>query len=175
LVIARARAVAVVAAGSFVLFGAGLITAGAAERFATVERDAGIRLHLFGTAFGVFRDHPWLGVGHGLYRKVVAPTYDGKGALLDAHNMVLQVLAETGLVGFTGWAFAVGASFYLVLRRVHKDRDSSDERALLDRVALFGLTAYLVLGLTHVPTHHAPVAMLFWVLLGIAAPVKKPA
>jgi putative inorganic carbon (hco3(-)) transporter len=138
-------------------------------RLQTIERDLDIRFNLFKTAYGVFREHPWLGVGHGMYRKVIAPTFDGKGVLLDAHNAVLQVLAETGIVGFLGWSVAVGAALFLLVRRVVATRERRDASVLLDRFALFVLLAYLTLGLTHVATHHAPVAMLFWSALGIAS------
>lgn len=43
-------------------------------------------------------DHPWAGIGPGNY-PVMAPVY-ARGQLLDAHNLFLGLLAETGVPGF---------------------------------------------------------------------------
>lgn len=165
----RRRGVAVL--GTIVAAGLATIAAvgsEGAERLATLERDISIRRHLFATAAGVFRDHPLIGVGHGMYRKIAAPVFDGQGVLLDAHNLALHVLVETGLVGFLALAAAIGGCLLRVAQAVARDRALGTAAAVRNRFALFGLLAILILGLTHVPTHHAPVALLFWTLAGIA-------
>ena len=77
--------------------------------FATVER-----LAHWQAAREMWRDHPWLGVGFGNYA-VIYPAY-AVGRWLDplghAHNYLLNLGAETGLIGITSylifWFFAFG-------------------------------------------------------------------
>jgi putative inorganic carbon (hco3(-)) transporter len=85
--------------------------------FATIER-----LAHWQAAREMWRDHPWLGVGFGNYAAIY-PAY-AVGRWLDplghAHNYLLNIGAEAGLVGLTAylifWIFAFGVS-YLALRR----------------------------------------------------------
>lgn len=179
LVLGRWRgALAVAVAGAAALAAVLAFKSGFANHLRGSWADADIRVHLFRTALALFRSHPLLGVGHGLYRPMAAPIWDGQGALMDAHNFALQVLAETGVVGFTGFALAAGGSLLIVLRAVRRSArspSSAGAHDLLDRFALFGLIFFTVLGVTHVPTHHAPVALAFWCLVGIARGARRPA
>ena len=87
--------------------------------FATVERLAHWR-----AAQEMWRDNPWLGVGFGNYA-VVYPAY-AVGRWLDplghAHNYLLNIGAEAGLVGITTylifWIFTFGVLWQTV-RRSH--------------------------------------------------------
>lgn len=87
--------------------------------FATIER-----LAHWQAAREMWRDHPWLGVGFGNYAAIY-PAY-AVGRWLDplghAHNYLLNIGAETGLVGISAylifwiWVFRV---LWVVLRRSH--------------------------------------------------------
>jgi O-antigen ligase len=144
----------------------------AKERLEMIGPDLVVRQRILSTALGIVREHPALGVGHGMYR-IVAQTANAHGDvsrehLIDAHNLFLQVLAETGLVGFIGFMTALACAVANAVRRVRRDRAETGPRAVMDRLAIFGITAVLVLGLVHFPLHHAPVALVFWTLLGVA-------
>jgi O-antigen ligase len=59
------------------------------------------RLALWGTAGILFLNHPILGVGFGNYRSLYNDYLPGVTPdQLDAHNLYLQFLSETGMVGF---------------------------------------------------------------------------
>lgn len=59
------------------------------------------RLALWGAAVGMFVGHPVLGVGFGNYRSLYNDYLGSNGPdQLDAHNLYLQFLADTGVVGF---------------------------------------------------------------------------
>jgi O-antigen ligase len=59
------------------------------------------RLALWGTAGALFLSHPVLGVGFGNFRSMYNDYLPGVTAdQLDAHNLYLQLLSETGVVGF---------------------------------------------------------------------------
>lgn len=59
------------------------------------------RLALWGAAGVMFVGHPVLGVGYGNYRSLYGDYLPGaRPDELDAHNLYLQLLSETGMVGF---------------------------------------------------------------------------
>lgn len=168
----RPRSVAgVIVAAAALILGIGVSETGR-ERLLDTLPDIGVRMRLYRGAFAMFRDHPLLGVGHGVYPKL-SPRYVEQGwgpHFIDAHNLFLHALAETGVVGFAGLATALAVAFVALARRVRSAEGAEvDARVLLDRVALFTLAALTALGLVHYPLHHATVALLFWAAVGVAA------
>jgi hypothetical protein len=147
------------------------------ERIAHLLPDLALRRAMFEAGLRIFADHPLLGVGHGVYRTVSAayldPSFDGV-LRTSPHNLALQVLAETGAIGFLGFAVGVLACLGAAAARVRAGREDGGAEAVLDRVSFFGLLALTLLGLTHFTLHHAPVALLFWCLGGVAA-ARTPA
>lgn len=72
--------------------------------------EAASRIFIWAAAVALFAAHPVLGVGYGNYRFMYADYAFVSGAIegrADAHNIYLQLLAETGVVGF--------ASFFVLL------------------------------------------------------------
>ncbi|MBI4671929.1 MAG: O-antigen ligase family protein [Chloroflexi bacterium] len=89
------------------------------ENFALVER----RAH-WQAALGMFEDAPWLGVGFGnyaaAYPKYALPKWDDP--LGHAHNYYLNVLAETGILGFGAFVILWGAIFWNAWRGLRAAR-----------------------------------------------------
>ncbi len=77
------------------------------QRFSGEDASGGIRLYLWHEAWLIFRQSPWLGAGLGqfawqhfllgpaLHRTAITGLYD------NAHNLVFQLAAETGIAGLT--------------------------------------------------------------------------
>lgn len=59
------------------------------------------RFKLYGIAWGMFVENPIFGIGWREYADQVSVLYYGDGYFRDAHNVFLQLLAETGIFGFT--------------------------------------------------------------------------
>lgn len=100
------------------------------------------RLAHWQAAVGMMNDYPWLGVGFGAY-EAAYPRYalmNWPMALGHAHNYYLNLLAETGVVGFSAYVIAWLAIFGLTLR-------------VLDRQQ--GLNRWLALGILGAFTHLA--------------------
>jgi O-antigen ligase len=77
--------------------------------YAVVERMAHWQ-----TAWGMFNDRPWLGVGIGNYEPVY-PAYSLQGwtePLGHAHNYYLNIAAEAGLIGLAAYLVLWGAAFW---------------------------------------------------------------
>lgn len=155
-------------AGAAVVWGQGALDL-ARERLAGISTDTSERRLIFGAGWEMFLDHPLAGVGHGVYRQA-ASGYLPAGASgvwkTSPHNVLLQVLAETGLVGALGFFGAVVGALSTLIGRVRTG--SAGPGAVLDRFATFGILAVLAIGAVHAPLHHAPVALVFWTLVGVA-------
>ena len=82
------------------------------------------RLALWGTAGTMFRQHPVLGVGYGNYRSLYNDYLPGVTPnQLDAHNLYLQFLAETGIIGFVVF-FTMVTMFARGALKLAKNTDS---------------------------------------------------
>ncbi len=79
--------------------------------FADAERNRG-RIYIYKAAWAIFRDHPWFGVGLGTFwlnwEAYRSPDLAGMPGVSHAHNLVLHLLAETGLVGTTLFVTLLG-------------------------------------------------------------------
>lgn len=119
------------------------------------------RLPAFAVAYGMFRDHPLLGVGPGAYKYLYMPyrihlrdiypeaVMRGAGVnFAEAHNDHLQLLAETGLPGY---ALFVAACVVIALR-ARRANESEDERAhFAARLAVPFVITVAVLALAFFP------------------------
>ena len=73
------------------------------------------RLHFWSVAIKIFLDHPILGAGLDAFGVAFTKhdTWHGIFRVEQAHNEYLQILAETGIVGFT----CIGAFIYLLFKK----------------------------------------------------------
>jgi O-antigen ligase len=155
-----------VAAGASVLAALPLLaTEEGRARMSSLAEDLALRRAMMETGLRIWSEHPLLGVGHGVYRNV-ASALEGTGLtgvhLMNPHNLWLQLLAETGLIGFAGMNVAIVGCFVSVVRRLRADRDR-----VMDRTALLGLSAILFVGLVHFSLHHPSVGLLFFTFAGV--------
>jgi|SRR5580692_5564874 O-antigen ligase len=132
-----------------------------------IESDASTRLFLWVSAWNLFTQSPVMGVGWGNFTDVYGLDFasfePGKVA---AHNIYLQLLSETGLVGF-------GAFLYLAIqswRQARRQLSSSVD--FLEIAVAFGvlgaLLSVLVHGCVDFLFHvNAQFGTLFWTLLAL--------
>ncbi len=131
---------------------------------------------IFATAWAMWQDHPALGVGANNYRVACpAPRYDAHGpeprrCQLHPHNLYLELLAETGLVGtllFLGliaaWLTAFARGFTGPARR-----DPAAVGALVQPL----LFLWPLIGTQSVFTNWA--GTLFWLAIGLALATLSP-
>jgi len=134
------------------------------------EASAG-RVRIWGTAARMIAAHPVNGVGVRAFRYAY-PQYAGKNdwfvnhdhgneeGALHAHQIVLEVLSETGAIGLVFWL--VGAGF--ALRAWRRASARARERAFAPALALAAMTFPLN---THLAFYSAWWGMLFWWLLAL--------
>ena len=125
------------------------------------------------SAVEMFRDHPWNGVGLGAF-SAHYQEYASRWGMDDrpirrAHNLYLEVAAETGIPGVLGFLVLVTSVFSVVvrtLRALHGDGDLDGAHrvaAVAMALAAFFATSLFL---------HLSFQSMFWVLLaiGFAAP-----
>ena len=101
----------------------------------------------------MIKDHPLTGIGLGTYDDVAYSQYRSVGEReffrngWHAHNVVLHVLAETGIIGFAAWCYFWFAIVRFLLRH-WTERDESDRLHSVTGVCL--VLAFFVLSLTEV-------------------------
>lgn len=96
------------------------------ERFQTVGEDAQTltRFTMWEYAINLFSDNKFLGIGWGGYRYQFS-TLDMFEGAANAHNIYLQLLAETGIVGFIVFIIFAGINLYYgitMLIKINKNR-----------------------------------------------------
>lgn len=123
------------------------------------------------SAWRVFCDHPVLGVGPGHFAAYYSNDYGNRLGLVEqtqfyrAHNLYLETLAETGLVGFVCFL----AILFVTMRGLWKERSrlrySHPELALAATAFFVSLTAYA----TSAVFAHLSYQRYFWLLLALAS------
>ncbi len=124
---------------------------------------------------GTFR--PMIGIGTGSYsfahRTLIAPD-DPLAAADDrtaAHNLVLHLFAERGVVGTAFFVLLLGGAFGILIRRIREP----DGTLRVEQLALLGgLTALLVDGIFQYTFYIRLTEILFWIFIAfvISMPVR---
>ena len=121
-------------------------------------------------AYNMFKDHPVLGVGLGQYKDNYQKKYILKKArerrLTHAHNNIMQMLAENGLVGCVGFLTLV---FYIFGSNV---RDFIKKRCPYSLIIVSSTFALFVQGLTEYNFGNSAVMKSYWLLLGCMLVLK---
>ena len=119
----------------------------------------GLRYSLWEAGLAMWRDNPLAGVGIGQFPYRLKD-YDIR-RFLGAHNMYIQVLAETGLIGATLFMGMLGTSFVALWRATR----CANKR--LSALAKAWLTAFIVL-LVGGLTKHDQADKLLWICIGVS-------
>lgn len=140
--------------------------------FAQVSRNSTVsgRLELWGHSLSLFREHPLVGVGIGNFEPAVRSNYQlrhisREANFVHAHNHLLTVLAELGLVGLFGYSWLWLALGALWLRKWRQAERPTSHWLLLG----FGgaLVAHFVYGFLDTIALGTKPGVVFWYLLAL--------
>jgi O-antigen ligase len=138
-----------------------------AERLSAVDEFTSTsRLMVFGAAVNLFLSKPIIGVGYGNFRELYATIIPISGGVIDSHNLYLQLLSETGILGFVTFMALISGMVRLALRQLR------DSIVPVDQIVGFGALAAIFSVLTHgfvdFLFHTSPqFGALFWLVLGL--------
>lgn len=121
-------------------------------------------------SLNMFKDHPILGVGLGQYKenyltKYILPKSHGKKAT-HAHNNIIQMLAENGIVGCIGFLTLM---VYIFVINVH---DFIKKRCSYSLIMASSTFALFVQGLTEYNFGNSAVMKSYWLFLGCMLVMK---
>jgi O-antigen ligase/polysaccharide polymerase Wzy-like membrane protein len=125
------------------------------------------RLAIWGGAFTVFARSPMVGAGLGNLRPLMGGLLGlPEGWMGDAHNLYLELLAESGLLGFMAFAVLIVCALRAARRCVRQSRDGFTW--LIGIAAFAAVCGVLVHGTVDYLFHTTPqVAALFFLVLAI--------
>lgn len=135
---------------------------GEIDDFTTVSR-----LAIWGGAFTVFARSPVLGTGFGNLRALMGGLLNlPDGWTGDAHNLYLELLAETGLIGFVVFALLIILALRTALRQLRRTQNNFNK---MIAVAVFAaICGVLVHGTVDYLFHTTPqVTALFFLVLAL--------
>jgi tetratricopeptide (TPR) repeat protein len=115
------------------------------------------RIVWYRTAIAMFAAHPLTGAGWGNFASLYQMYRPGSGlSTMYAHNIVLQILAESGVAGLT----VFGMLIYAFFRRVRAQKDG------LALPVAAAVTSFLAVNLADYSFYIPGVMMLFWFCVG---------
>ena len=125
------------------------------------------RLAIWGGAFTVFARSPVVGAGFGNLRPLMGGLLGlPEGWMGDAHNLYLELLAESGLLGFMAFALLIVCALHAAKKCVRQSQ--GDFERLIDIAVFAAVCGVLVHGTVDYLFHTTPqVAALFFLVLGI--------
>lgn len=133
------------------------------QRLGTFDVSADSRAVIWQGAWTIFREHPLLGAGPGSFRLefpgVRSPDYHltaVSNLTLYAHNVVLDLLAETGIAGLLAWLAFVVAAFLVAWRAFRRAASHPMRLAVLGYLLGVGM---LLLGGLLTPMIRWPVGL----------------
>jgi O-antigen ligase len=129
------------------------------------------RMEVMGGAIKLGAEHPILGIGYGRGRLKEALRGAFRGTAIEnspiwhAHNVYVELFAETGVLGLGAFLWLLGCTGYLILRRAYSERHAS-------RMILLGLAgswiAAAITGFGDVPFYHHETRIFFFTILALA-------
>ncbi len=125
------------------------------------------RLELWSVTIKMLRQHPIFGAGLSGFAQRIAPFWNANHSerFIDPHNIALNVWVETGILGFTAFAWLLMVGFWLTWRGWHH---SGIEWRPIELGILLALIAIVVHGLVDVPYFKNDLSLQFWTLLALA-------
>lgn len=158
------------------LFGMSFLPATILNRILSIfnfkDSSTSYRMKLWKITREVIQDHPLAGVGLGHKSfKTIFETYIRSMPIFHAHNTYLEMLAETGVVGFLTFIYCIIITFVNILKSAIK---SEDKFIFLTGAAIIASGAgILIQGIFEHVIYINKIIILLWVFYAISAILKN--
>jgi O-antigen ligase len=135
------------------------------------DQSAAMRLLFWGVAVTLFLRSPVVGVGYGNFRDLYSLPGIASG-VFDVHNLYLQLLSETGIIGLVSFCSLI----VLVVRRClcNLRGEGHDLRTIVNFAAMGAVVALLLHGFVDFLFIVSPqFTALFWLILGLVVAADR--
>ena len=85
------------------------------------------RTNLYKLAIDHFLSHPIMGIGWGKYRESTQGYLNSTVLTYETHNVYLQLLSETGIIGISSFLWAVFSTLFRTIKKYKKSLKSNDK------------------------------------------------
>ncbi len=139
---------------------------------ASLRDDSGsVRQIIWKETAAMLADHPVFGAGLDSYRERILPYHETKyiEIFMYPHNIILNFWSETGLIGLVGFFWIVIMFFVTTVRLLKKKNAAVWPTGAL----IAAMVALLVHGLVDVPYFKNDLAILFWIIIGLAEVLRR--
>ncbi|KMO87013.1 polymerase [Megasphaera cerevisiae DSM 20462] len=151
---------------------------GVADRLLSIFSHSGadtsvsMRLDMWTAAVSMIADHPFLGIGWGAF-KYVYPVYNeliqqAGITIFHAHNMFLNIFAETGILGFFFFMWFFFGNAWHALRFLRYVKESAFDRSVAMSMAA-AVVSITISGMSDYDLFSTQISLTFWLLCGIFA------
>jgi O-antigen ligase len=121
------------------------------------------RISWYHAAFDMFAAHPLTGAGWGNFGRLLQTFRPAPGLnTLYAHNILLQIIAETGIAGLVIFILLLAAFF----RAAHGANAAGDGRVTIARPVIVAVIAFLAVNMVDYSFYIPGVMFLFWLCIG---------
>lgn len=129
------------------------------------------RLNVWASVQDMIRDRPILGIGPGnVAFNSVYPRYQRAGyTALSAYSVFLEIMVETGLVGFTCFLWLLLVTINLGWTRLQQLRRNADANGFWLMAAIASMVGMLSHGLVDTVWYRPQVSTLWWLMLALVA------
>jgi putative inorganic carbon (HCO3(-)) transporter len=129
------------------------------------------RINVWEGVKSMIRDRPWLGIGPGnsAFNQIYPLYMRPKFSALSAYSIYLEIMVETGLVGFSAMLWLLLVVFNQGLKAIQSLRRSHDLHGFWMMAALAAIVGLLAHGLVDTVWYRPPVSTLWWFLVAMIA------
>lgn len=129
------------------------------------------RLNVWAAVQDMIRDRPVLGIGPGNTAfNAVYPRFQRAGyTALSAYSVFLEVLVETGIIGFTCFLWLLLVTFNQGWTQIQRLRQAGDRDGFWLMGAIASIIGMLFHGLVDTVWYRPPISTLWWLMLALVA------
>lgn len=135
------------------------------------------RINVWASVREMIADRPILGIGPGntAFNRVY-PSYQRTGfTALSAYSIYLEILVETGIIGFSCFLWLLTVTFTLAWKRLQDMRQLGDRNGFWLMGAIASMIGVLAHGMVDTVWYRPQISTLWWLMLAIVASYYFPA
>lgn len=134
------------------------------------------RINVWGSVIEMIKDRPVIGIGpgNGVFNKIYPLYQRPKYSALSAYSIYLEVLVETGIIGFTCFLWLLLVTFNLGWSQLQRLRSLGDPQGFWLMAAIASLVGMMGHGLVDTVLYRPEVNTLWWLTFALIASFYRP-